>query len=133
MGENSSMSVFRRHFLAAAAILLAAMSVTAFVGVAPAQAQVTGRYVVDGLNPDGTTYEGGATVEKTGDTYRVTWVVGSTRFIGTGIGSDEALAITYRAGNNTGVALLFKEGGSYQVVWTYAGGTAIGAERWRRR
>jgi hypothetical protein len=114
--------------------LIAPLAVATFLVFAgDASAQVTGRYTVDGQNPNGSQYQGTASVERTGDTYRVTWTVGDARFIGTGIGSDDALAITYRSGNNTGVALLFREGGETRVVWTYAGGTTVGAERWRRR
>lgn len=98
-----------------------------------AWADIVGNYQVQGLNPDGSTYTGTASVSKNGDTYRVTWVVAGTRFVGTGIGNDEALAITYRAGNNTGVCLVAREGNGYALVWTYAGGTQLGAEKWTRR
>jgi len=98
-----------------------------------ASAQVVGRFNVEGRNPDGSTYGGAASVEKTGDTYRVVWTIDGTRFVGTAIGSDEALAITYRAGNETGIALMGREGAGYGVVWAYAGGTRIGLERWTRR
>lgn len=98
-----------------------------------AMAQVTGRYNMTGQNPDGSAYDGNVQVEKTGDAYRVTWFIGGQRYVGTGIGSDEALAVTYRSGNNTGVALVFAEAGIYKVVWTYAGGTTLGLEEWRKR
>jgi hypothetical protein len=98
-----------------------------------ASAQFTGQYRVEGENPDGSTYKGTAQVEKTGDTWRVTWNIGGTRFVGTGIGSDEAIAIGYRSGSDTGIALLGREGELYRVVWTYVGGRKLGGERWTRQ
>jgi hypothetical protein len=101
--------------------------------IAPASAQVIGRYNVEGQNPDGSNYAGTAAVEKQGEAYRVTWNISGARFIGTAIGGDDALAITYRSGNNTGVALLIKDERNYVLVWTYAGGTTLGGEKWSRR
>jgi hypothetical protein len=98
-----------------------------------ASAQFTGQYKVQGENPDGSTYGGSAQIEKTGDTWRVTWNIGGTRFTGTGIGSDEAIAIGYRSGSDTGIALLGKEGNNYVVVWTYLGGRKLGSEKWVRQ
>ena len=43
------------------------------------------------------------TVRKTGETYSVVWVVGGTRYIGTGIGNKDFIAVSYRSGNNTGL------------------------------
>jgi hypothetical protein len=110
-------------------LLAAAFSLVA----SSAMAQLTGQYRVDGSNPDGSTYRGTAQVEKTGDTYRVTWNIGGTRFTGTGIGSPEAIAIGYRSGSETGVALLGKEGENYGVVWAYVGGRQLGVEKWTRQ
>ncbi len=113
-------------------VLSAALSLAVICG-AQAQ-QITGRYNVDGVNPNQSKYEGLLTVEKTGEnTYRVTWSIEGTRYVGTGIGNDDVLAIAYRSGNNTGIALAAKEGRDYTVVWTYAGGTEVGVEQWRRR
>ncbi len=113
-----------RTWLAAAAL---AFSVTT------AQAQLTGQYKVEGANPDGSTYNGTATVEKTGDTWRVTWNIGGQRFTGTGIGDKDFIAIGYKSGSDTGVALLGKEGDNYFVVWSYIGSRKLGGEKWVRQ
>jgi hypothetical protein len=97
-----------------------------------AMAQMTGQYKVSGENPDGSTYRGSAAIEKTGDTYKVTRNIGGDRFIGTGIGSPEAIAVGYRSGSQTGIALIGKEGDNYQVVWTYLNGRKLGAKKWTR-
>jgi hypothetical protein len=96
-------------------------------------AQMTGQYKVDGQNPDGSKYSGTAAIEKTGDTYRVTWTISGERFIGTGIGSPEAIAIGYRSGSQTGVGLLGKDGENYLMVWSYMGSRQLGGEKWTRQ
>jgi hypothetical protein len=96
-------------------------------------ADPVGTYKVEGKNPSGSTYEGTVTVTKTGDTYNVVWDVGGTKYVGTGIGNDEFIAITYRSGNDTGLALYGHDGNNWKGVWTYAGGKTIGAEMWERQ
>ncbi|MGL4239558.1 MAG: hypothetical protein ACRCTI_00455, partial [Beijerinckiaceae bacterium] len=88
-----------------------ALIAAAFTFVASsAMAQMTGQYKVQGQNPDGSSYDGTARVEKTGDTWRVTWNVDGQRFTGTGIGDKDFIAIGYKSGPDTGVALLAKNG-----------------------
>jgi hypothetical protein len=94
----------------------------------------SGDYVVDGTNPgSGSTYTGTVKVEKTGETYRVIWVVGGTRYVGTGIGNKDFISVSYRSGNETGLALYGEKDDGWIGIWTYAGGTKVGAERWHRR
>ncbi|HEX3709452.1 MAG TPA: hypothetical protein VHV56_06150 [Pseudolabrys sp.] len=96
-------------------------------------ADPSGKYTVEGANPGhGSKYEGTVTISKNGDTYRVVWIVGNTRYIGTGIGNDKFIAVSYRSGNETGLALYGAEGDNWQGVWTYAGGNKIGTEVWTR-
>lgn len=112
--------------LATAVLLLS--SVVSFA------AEPVGTYKVEGANPGGDSeYSGTVTVDKTGETYRVVWVVGGTRYIGTGIGNKEFLAVSYRSGNDTGLALYGEDGGNWTGVWTYAGGKKVGAEHWLRQ
>ena len=116
-----------RHFLAVTAALL-------WSAVAVFAAGPVGTYDVAGTNPNGgSKYSGTVTVSKTGETYRVVWVVGSTRYIGTGIGNKDFIAVSYRSGNDTGLALYGADGGNWAGVWTFAGGQDVGAELWKRR
>lgn len=116
----------RRYFAVAAAALL--FSVTA------AFADPVGKYSVKGTNPGtGTSYTGTVSVERTGDTYKIVWVIGGTRYVGTGIGNKDFLAVSYRAGSDTGLALYGPDGDNWIGVWTYAGGTEMGTDRWTRR
>jgi len=93
-----------------------------------------GRYEVSGTNPGNKgTYAGTAVIEKTGDTYRVVWQIGSERYVGTGIGNQEFIAVSYRLGNDSGLALYSASGAGWKGIWTYAGGHEIGTEIWSRR
>ena len=96
-------------------------------------ADPVGSYTVEGNNPGGgSRYTGTVTISRTGDTYRVVWVVGSTRYVGTGIGDKDFIAVSYRSGNDTGLALYGSDGGNWKGVWTYAGGREVGTEIWKR-
>jgi hypothetical protein len=99
-----------------------------------ASADPVGRYTVEGKNPGGgSSYSGTVSVEKSGETYRVVWDVGGTRFIGTGVGNKDFLAVSYRSGNSTGLALYGSEGANWTGIWAYADGRELGAERWTPR
>jgi hypothetical protein len=111
--------------VSAAAFLLSAATALA--------ADPVGHYSVEGANPGGGgKYSGTVSIEKTGETYRVIWIVGSTRYVGTGIGDKDFLAVSYKSGTDTGLALYGADGGNWAGVWTYAGGRQIGSEVWKR-
>jgi hypothetical protein len=114
--------------LATVVVALVMSSGLAFAG------DPVGRYSVVGSNPGKKDrYAGTVTVERTGETFRVTWDIGSQTFIGTGIGSDKGFAVTYRSGNQTGLAIYGAKGDSWDGVWTYTGGQNIGGEVWTRQ
>jgi hypothetical protein len=116
----------RQFFIVSAAALLLSAA-TAFA------ADPVGNYSVAGSNPGGGgKYTGTVSIEKTGETYRVIWIVGSTRYVGTGIGDKDFLAVSYKSGTDTGLALYGADGGNWAGVWTYAGGRQIGSEVWKR-
>jgi len=93
-----------------------------------------GRYSVQGSNPGNKSpYSGTVTVERTGETFRVTWDIGNQTFIGTGIGGDKGFAVSYRSGNQTGLAIYGANGDNWEGVWTYTGGQVIGGEAWTRQ
>jgi hypothetical protein len=114
-------------------ITAAAIAVAFSAGLAFAD-DPAGRYRVSGTNPgNGSKYSGSVLVERTGDTYRVTWDIGNTTFVGTGIGNDKGFAVAYRAGNQTGIAIYGSDGPDWKGVWTYANGREVGSELWTRR
>jgi hypothetical protein len=97
-------------------------------------ADPVGRYQISGKNPGGASgYSGTVSVEQTGQTYRVTWTVGRDRYVGTGIGNREFLAVSYHSGNSTGLALYSAKGGNWDGVWAYSDGRQIGTETWSRQ
>ena len=115
-----------RFLLAVAALLCSTLLAFA--------ADPVGSYSVIGTNPgNNSQYHGTVQVTRTGQTYRVVWVVGNARYIGTGIGNREGLAVSYKSGNSSGLALYGADGGNWQGVWTYSGGHDIGTEVWKRR
>lgn len=115
------------HYLLAVAVLVCNAAL-AFA------ADPVGRYLVSGTNPgDGSPYSGTVQVARTGDTYQVVWAIGNERYVGTGIGNHEGLAVSYRSGNATGLALYGAEDGNWQGVWAYAGSRQLGTEVWKRR
>jgi len=115
-----------RRFVAVCAALM-------WSAVAALAADPEGTYKVEGANPGGGgRYTGTVAVTKTGETYQVIWIVGSTRYVGTGIGNKDFLAVSYKSGSDTGLALYGADGGNWTGIWTYAGGRQVGPEVWKR-
>lgn len=52
---------------------------------------------------------------------------------GTGIGSPSGLAVSYKAGTETGIAIYSQAGDTFAGYWTYAGGKTVGQETWSTR
>lgn len=104
-------------------------------GTLAALADPVGSYSIRGTNPGGgSSYSGSVEVTRTGETYRVVWVIGGETYTGTGIGDDSFLAVSYRSGNQTGLALYGrKPDRSWEGVWAYAGGRQLGTDRWTPR
>jgi hypothetical protein len=92
-----------------------------------------GRYRVTGNNPGGgSEYSGTVTVERTGETFRVIWQIGSQTFTGTGIGGDKGLAVAYRSNEFSGLAIYGVDGDDWDGVWMVTDGRTLGTEKWRR-
>lgn len=102
--------------------------------VAPAAADVSGNYAVDGRDPNnGTAYRGGAAVVKKGATYHVVWSIGDHRFIGTGILTDGIFAVTYvLPGTQVPGIALYTVGANGHLTgyFTMLGAVTIGEESW---
>ena len=115
-----------RHLMAVTVALL-------FSVVAAYAADPVGKYTIHGTNPGGKgQYAGTVSVTKTGETYRVVWVVGGTQYVGTGIGDKDFLAVSYKSGDSSGLALYGSNGGNWDGVWAYSGATQMGEEIWDR-
>jgi hypothetical protein len=116
----------------------------------PALADPVGSFSVTGPAEGGGIYEGTVTVTRTGETYRVVWLIAGDRFVGTGFGgivvegglvlgaadpSDTLLAVAYTApGGSTGLAVTIDGGdGTWVGRWTPGGGNTVQGEVWQPR
>ena len=109
-----------------------AFSLIAFFSITVmAFADPVGRYTISGTNPgNNSRYSGTVVVTRTGDTYRVIWTIGSQQYEGTGIGDKDFMAVSYRSGSQSGLALYGASGNTWRGIWTYAGGRQLGSEVW---
>src|SRR5262249_5142422 len=82
-------------------------------------ADPVGTYEVTGTNPGiGSKYSGMVVVQRTGDTFQVTCAYPSgERVIGIGIGKSDYFAVSYRAGNNIGLAVYTESGDGWVGIW----------------
>ena len=130
--------------------LSAAFALVALSSSAAALANPVGSYDVVGRNPDsGSEYRGRVTVSRTGETYKVVWNIGGTRYVGTGLGAvmengtfrigaansaDTLISVGYVSGNSFGMAFYIEQDdGSWEGVWTYGGSGRVATEQWYRR
>jgi hypothetical protein len=125
---------------------LLAASLLVLATSAPAFADPTGVYKVQGKNADGGQYEGTVSVERTGETYAVVWKIGNDEFVGTGLGAkfvgdrfqmgpaspdDTAISVGYISGKSFGMAMYFQQpDGRWQGIWTYGGSDKASYEDW---
>jgi hypothetical protein len=110
-------------------LLVAALAFIAAIGMALA-AQARDFRVKGTDMGGGGAYEGRVSAEIVGNTVKVVWVVGSSRYTGTGVIEGDALAV-YFTGPTTGVALYRVDGnGAFHGKWTTAGSTKVGTEDW---
>jgi hypothetical protein len=56
-----------------------------------------------------------------------------TTHVGTGIGNDHFITVSYHSDNMTGLALYGDAGSDWQGIWTYQGGAETGTENWSRQ
>ncbi|MDH6268970.1 hypothetical protein M2360_004390 [Rhizobium sp. SG_E_25_P2] len=113
----------------------------------PVLADPTGSWLVKGGNADGSgAYQGKISITRDGETYKAIWVVGSTKFTGTGIGgavidglftpapaseSDSAISILFRSGKDVGLAVYSEQAdGSWSGAWTYENLNRVAYETW---
>lgn len=98
-----------------------------------ALADAEGTYELSGVNPgNGSKYSGMVVVQRTGDTFQVTWTVNGQQIIGIGIGKSDYLAVSYRSGNTIGLAVYTESSDGWIGIWAPAGGRELGSETWKR-
>ncbi len=106
---------------------------TLLLSISWAFADPEGTYELSGINPGGQSkYSGTVVVERTGDTFQVTWTVNGQQIIGTGIGKSDYLAVSYRSGNTIGLAIYTQSSDGWIGIWAPAGARELGSETWKR-
>jgi len=83
--------------------------------------ELNGRYSVIGLNADGSTYSGNATVSQNGDAVEISWTIGTTVF--RGIGTLDGRVLTVYFGAEDPMVYVIMPGGALHGTW--ADGTAL--------
>ena len=104
--------------------LVVALQAALLAAQPDAAADVTGAYLCEGVNPDGTKYRGTVDITKVNDTYRVQWTMAEHSLTGIGIFSNGVLAVSY-FGGAPGVIVYRPADGRLVGEWTV--GTAEGA------
>jgi hypothetical protein len=97
-----------------------------------AAGKVEGKYTVEGLNSDGTSYQGKLKITKTSQTFQLEWEVLGTTIRGVGIRVGDELFAASGDKDPLGVVGYTFEGGRAKGVWTLAGEGALGKENLKR-
>lgn len=93
---------------------------------------LNGRFSASGTNPGGKGgYNGSATISRTGDTYKISWRVGSS-YIGTGVVTDDVFSVAYTDAKRKWFGIvsykILDAGNKLQGVWCSHGGKVLGTE-----
>lgn len=109
------------------AAILAIVLAVGFSASTAAQT-IGGRYRVQGINPNGSTYTGTAEIAPSADTCRIVWHVGS-EWRGICMVSGGSFAASYRSGSTFGLLIYqIQPDGSLSGVWTLADQAGRGTE-----
>lgn len=97
---------------------------------APAMAQRSGTYAVQGTGADGSRYEGSAQLQATGpQSWRITWRIGGDTTNGTALTVGTMLVVGYISGREPGVAWYqVMPDGSLSGRWTSGREGGVGTE-----
>lgn len=117
-----------RRLALALPVLLAALA-------APAHAQRSGVYDVQGTALDGTDYTGTLTIQQIGiASFRITWSIAGETIEGVGMVSGLTFSTAFTVGDQPGMAIYeIKPGGVLEGQWTIVGAFTTGREVARPR
>ncbi len=88
-----------------------------------------GQYTVSGTNPDGSTYTGRLSIQKTQSGYQLTWSIGDLLYTGTGTVVGDLLSATWRGADGEGqIDYTRDDQGVLSGTWTVAGQEKPGQE-----
>ena len=100
--------------------LVAAIGAMA-LGAAEKRVDLSGIYLCEGVNPDGTPYRGIVEIAQLASSYRVQWKMANQATTGVGIHSGGVLAVSYNGGT-PGVAVYRIDSSRLVGEWTIGGG-----------
>ena len=87
-----------------------------------------GQYQVSGQMPNGQSYSGTLSLQKTGDTFQAQWAIGNTIYNGVGMLSGDLLVIGYGYGQGFGVVEYAFNRNQANGRWAMGGGQSLGIE-----
>jgi hypothetical protein len=99
-----------------ALVLIAALGAMMAVA-AENRGDLSGIYLCEGINPDGTPYKGLVEITATADAYQVRWTMSEQATNGIGIYSGGVLAVSY-FGGTPGVVVYRRDGSRLVGEWT---------------
>ncbi|MFL4470250.1 hypothetical protein ACERZ8_10320 [Tateyamaria armeniaca] len=97
----------RRFFVATLALAMMALPATA--------EGLSGSYIAEGLNPDGSAYQGTVQLVQDANVVSFAWRVGNSTYAGTGV--QEGRVITVNWGEDTPVIYVTMPDGSLHGTW----------------
>lgn len=85
-----------------------------------ARLPLAGTYTLDGKHPNQAEYSGKMTLERTGSTYTVEWLMAdSSHYYGTAFAVDSVVVTGYASKSGVGVAIYHIDGGKLEGSWCY--------------
>ncbi|MCU0573411.1 MAG: tetratricopeptide repeat protein [Syntrophobacteraceae bacterium] len=86
-----------------------------------------GDYLVEGVNPSGSTYKGKASVKRKGDEYTVTWVIANVKFSGKGSLNGDRLAVNWQTstGESGSLSYQLNQDGTLKGSWADGAGAEM--------
>jgi serine/threonine protein kinase len=94
-------------------------------GFTPQNLPYEGKYKVEGIRPNGTRYEGTATLSRSGDRFSLVWSIDNQLFSGSGVFSGKQLSISWTLAAKPGGVMVYtvNANGSLSAVWGEGKGT----------
>jgi hypothetical protein len=112
---------------------MAALFFMLLFGLEPAPAGIEGIYHVKGKEPNGDEYTAVSVVEKKGEVYQVSWMIGPAHFVGIGVRTGDSLSVAWAVPKEgfilRGVNVYRIGGKTLTGTWaTMPGGGTVGRE-----
>ena len=93
----------------------------------PSGPKLEGNYLVEGTNPNGTKYKGGAVIKRNGDKFFITWNIANQVFNGNGTLAGKTLRVNWKSSSNTSGTVVYglTANGVLKGSWSNGKGTEM--------